>query len=127
MIFFSDSTEKLDANNILTKHGGNELRKVVTEIWARNSSNFEKSLREADKDLLGEDIQTFFGESFQSYIEENQKFADRKTVFFNLDAQIYNLKPGTYVLRRCSCRWQNYFCLATALSNGAEQRNLHFL
>lgn len=39
--FFSDGTEKLDANNILVRLGDNGLRHATTEIIQRNSSNFE--------------------------------------------------------------------------------------
>ena len=74
--------------------------KSVEEIISESTDAFNKiqSAYDNDADLFGDDIQSFFTNNFQDYIEENQKYADRKTGFFNLDAQIYNFKPGTYIL-----------------------------
>ena len=74
--------------------------KSVDEIISESTDAFNKiqSAADNDADLFGDDIQSFLTNNFQDYIEENQKYADRKTGFFNLDAQIYNFKPGTYIL-----------------------------
>lgn len=71
--------------------------KSVEEIIADANAAFDKLQPANYSDLFGDDAATYFKEHFQSFVDKNKQFADRKTGFSNIDdRQLF--KPGVYVL-----------------------------
>ncbi len=91
-------SQKLDANKILIEQGNNALAERIQALVDTLPAKLEEIEKAERAELFGEDAATYFSAQFQSFVNENQKFADRKTGFSNIDAQIYNFKPGVYVL-----------------------------
>ena len=82
---------KLDANKILIEQGEKKLADLI-QLKVDEVAKAEKAK------LFGDDIQNFFIEKFQPYVTENQKYADRKTYFENLDSELKSFSPGVYIL-----------------------------
>lgn len=61
-------------------------------------SEFQNISRAEEQNLFGENSAVFFSDIFPAYVEQNQKFADRKTGFENLDDELKSFLPGVYVL-----------------------------
>lgn len=96
--FAETDSAKLDANKILIEHGDNFLAERIQELIADLPAKLAEIEKTEREELFGEDAAKYFMEQFQSFVNDNQKFADRKTGFSNIDAQICNFKPGVYVL-----------------------------
>ena len=96
--FSSIDSAKLDANKILVEQGNAALAERIQELIADLPAKLAEIEKTEREELFGEDAAKYFMEQFQSFVNDNQKFADRKTGFSNIDAQICNFKPGIYVL-----------------------------
>ena len=82
----------MDANKILLEYDDAELLPSLIQIHLDEIAKNEKNR------LFGESFSNYFLDNFQPYVDENKKFADRKTGFANLDDELTSFLPGVYII-----------------------------
>lgn len=90
--------QKLDANKILIEQGDKKLAEMIETLIDDAQIEFEKIETAERKALLGQNAADYFAESLFDYLEVQKQFADRKTGFSNLDAEIEGILPGVYII-----------------------------
>ena len=91
-------TPDIDLNDVLQRQGEEKLAQMIQDAVKLAQLEFQKFERDETASLFGESSANYFSEHFQSDIDENQKFINRKTGFQNLDDELKFFLPGVYVL-----------------------------
>ncbi len=92
-------TPDIDLNDALNANNGtSKLTAMINDALSLAQLEFEKIEHAENQSLLGNNSAFYFSQHFQDYVDENKKFANRKTGFQNLDNEIKNFKPGIYIL-----------------------------
>ena len=109
--FFSDDTEKLDANNILVRLGDDGLRHATTEIIQRNSDKFEALVKKIAEmkaaEVLNPSALFISDEHYQKIFRDIAGVNDLANA--NRFAYILKFLLGDKVRYLSDCdRWANY-------------------
>lgn len=89
----------IDLNDALNANDGtSKLAAMLNDSIQFAKDEFEKIEHSENQILFGDNSAIYFSQHFQDYVDENKKFANRKTGFQNLDDEIKSFKPGIYVL-----------------------------
>ena len=92
-------TPDTDLNDALNASEGIlKLSTMINDAFTFAQSEIAKIEHAENQNLLGDNSSAYFSHHFQNYVDENQKFSDRKTGFSNLDDQMKSFRPGIYVL-----------------------------
>ena len=88
----------MDLNDILTQGGEKLLGNFMNVAVDLANAEFTKIAQEENIKLFGNSSANYFSSIFQSDVDTNRKFENRKTGFENLDNEINYFLPGVYIV-----------------------------
>ena len=92
-------TPDQDLNDLLNANNGTfKLANMVNDAIAHAQTEFQNIQHDKEKKLFGLNATDYLDIHFQNFIDDNKKFANRKTGFSNLDDEMHSFQPGIYIL-----------------------------